>query len=83
MNGRVMVFEGHQAGREAVDVGAVMYCSATGWAFGPLFDSADDCREFMAWVDQDKGADVELRQLSTRELYELHSRWLIATRRAT
>jgi hypothetical protein len=83
MNGRVVIFVGHQDQREEVDAGAFMYCSATGWCFGPLFDSADDCREFMDWVDKDKGTNVELRQVPTKELYELHSRWLVETRRAT
>jgi hypothetical protein len=77
-----VIFVGHQDQRETVDVGAFMYCSNTGWAFGPLFDSADDCREFMAWMDRDKGGEVDPRTLQTKELHELHSRWLVETRRA-
>jgi hypothetical protein len=83
MNGRVMVFEGHQAERPDVDVGAHMYDSATRWAFGPLFDSADDCKEFMEWTDQQKGQETDLRRLTTLELYELHATWMVVTRRAT
>lgn len=83
MDGRVVVFVGHQDQRDNVDAGAFMYCSCTGWAFGPLFDSADDCREFLTWLDKDRGADVDPRKLPTKELYELHSRWLVETQRAT
>ena len=83
MNGRTVIFVGHQHERPTVDEGAFMYCSCTGWAFGPLFDSADDCKEFLAWLDQERHEDVDPRKLPTTELYQLHSRWLVETRRAT
>ncbi len=81
----VGIFEGSRHGydRDTVDAGAFMYCTVTGWAFGPLFDSADDCKEFMAWVDGQKGADTDPRTLTTKDLHDLHSRWLVETRRAT
>lgn len=77
------IFEGKRAGYDeaAVDAGAFLYCTETGWAFGPLFDSADDCKEFLAWIDRDKGEDVDARKLPTKELFDLHARWLVETRR--
>lgn len=83
MDGRVMVFEGHQSERPDVDKGAHMYDSASGWAFGPLFDSADDCKEFMAWIDQQNGAETDPRRLTNKQLDDLHSTWLLVTRRST
>lgn len=81
MNGRVVIHVGHQADRPEVDAGAFMYCSYTGWAFGPLFDSADDCREFLGWLDGDKGGECDPRTLGTTELHDAYTRWLVETRR--
>ena len=83
MDGRAMVFVGHQYTRDDVDSGAFMYCSSTGWAFGPLFDTPEDVIEFFAWLDADAGEEVDPRVLSTRELHARHSRWLAATSRVT
>ena len=32
--------------------GAVLVCSTTGWAFGPVFRSAEDAERFQAWCRQ-------------------------------
>lgn len=85
MNGRVVIFAGQRHGYEPGhgEVGAFMYDSCSGWAFGPLFDSADDCKEFLDWSGAAGGETRDLRQVPTKELYALHVRWLAETGRTT
>jgi len=80
VNGRVMIFTGHQADRPEADPGAHLYCSSTGWSFGPLFDSADDCKEFLGWLETEKPGE-DARAMGTKDLYSLHARWLVETGR--
>ena len=55
------------------DDGAVMYCSTTGWCFGPVFDTAEAAEDFVKMLD-DKGVDP--RKLTLCELDKEHIRWL-------
>ncbi len=32
---------------------AVLFCSTTGWAFGPLFESETEAEEFLEWYRDD------------------------------
>lgn len=29
--------------------GAFLYCSTSGWAFGPMFESSDEAEAFLTW----------------------------------
>jgi hypothetical protein len=78
----VGIFEGHRSGYDSPGPtdGAFLFCTVTEWAFGPLFDCADDCREFLTWLDgQRPGVDV--RTIAARELQQLHAMWLLFSRR--
>jgi hypothetical protein len=41
---------------------AVLYCSTSLWAFGPIFAGRDEAQEFLDWLESDP------RRLSDREL---------------
>jgi hypothetical protein len=44
--------------------GAVLYCSVSMWAFGPVFENEDQAQEFLNWL-----APVDARSInSDREL---------------
>ena len=49
---------------------ATLFCSSTGWAFGPVFESRDQASEFLAWLDVDprslEDRDLELRYTAYR-----------------
>ncbi len=45
---------------------AVLYCSTTEWAFGPVFRTVDDAREFLVFCP-------EPRLLSDNELVRRHA----------
>jgi hypothetical protein len=55
---------------------AVLYCSTTDWAFGPVFSDDDDhdaderAEAFCRWLVKDA------RTLSEEELQSAYSRWL-------
>lgn len=35
------------------EVGAVLYCSVTDWAFGPIFADRDEAQAFLDWLPSD------------------------------
>jgi hypothetical protein len=43
--------------------GAVLYCSVSMWAFGPVFEDEDEAQQFLNWLD------VDPRKLSEPELH--------------
>lgn len=50
--------------------GAVLYCSTSMWAFGPVFENGDAAQEFLDWLKEDP------RRLSQRELEMEYHDWL-------
>jgi hypothetical protein len=52
---------------------AVLYCSTTMWAFGPVFDDYDDAEAFLEWWKAKGGQD--LRLLTDAELEHEHFEW--------
>ena len=52
--------------------GAVLYCSTTEWAFGPLFRSSEHAEDFLAWL---KGEDP--RSFSNVELSAKFGDWMV------
>lgn len=57
-----------------------LFCSTTGFAFGPTFDDEDAAQEFLDWYD--KHEDRDPRLLSDGEMEALHTQWLTETGRA-
>lgn len=53
---------------------AVLYCSTSMWAFGPLFEDADEAQAFLDWL----GADPRL--LADGHLAEKYSEFLARER---
>jgi hypothetical protein len=52
---------------------AVLYCSTTMWAFGPVFEGYDDAEAFLEWW---KAKDVrDLRLLTDAELEHEFYKW--------
>lgn len=51
--------------------GAVLYCSVSMWAFGPVFEDGDKAQAFLDWLETDA------RRLSDSELASRHSEWMI------
>lgn len=46
------------------DDGAVLYCSVTMWAFGPVFSGSIEAQEFLDWLGREDPrvfTDTELR----------------------
>jgi len=39
---------------------AVLYDSVTEWAFGPLFEDADDAEAFLSWLQSFHGEDPRI-----------------------
>jgi hypothetical protein len=78
----VGIFEGHRAGYEQPGPtdGAFLFCTVTEWAFGPLFDSADDCKEFLEWMERQRPG-VDVRTIEAKDLQQLQAAWLVETRR--
>lgn len=63
------------AGLHDVDVpGAVLFDSVTGWAFGPVFDSAAEAEAFRDWLPDDA------RSYEDNQLEQLYEQWLRAGR---
>jgi rubrerythrin len=52
---------------------AVLYCSKTMWAFGPVFDDYDDAEAFLEWWKAKDARD--LRLLTDAELEHEHYEW--------
>jgi len=54
-----------------------LYCSTSGWAFGPVFEDADQAEAFLEWTKKHVGRD--LRLLSDEELETEYRKWLSST----
>lgn len=54
---------------------AVLYCSTTDWAFGPLFDSEDHAMDFLEWLEKTCG-DGDARKLTDKQLSANYVAWL-------
>ena len=52
------------------DSGAVLYCSTTNWAFGPIFEDYEKADAFIEHCDKDP------RKYSKEELKECHQQWI-------
>lgn len=52
---------------------AVMFDSVTGHAFGPLFESGDDARDFLRWVELEALDDP--RTLGMLRLHDALAAW--------
>jgi hypothetical protein len=48
---------------------AVLFCSTSQWAFGPVFDSEEDADEFIKWLPRDA------REYTADELEHLYGSW--------
>ena len=55
------------------DTKAVMFCNTSGWAFGPVFDSAEEALDFLRFCDKRDGQD--LRSLSNEFLANRIDLW--------
>lgn len=67
----VRIIEGNEAypgGRTM----AVLYCSTTMWAFGPVFDSVEQAEDFLKWLGSDP------RHFPDSVLEQKHSEWFEA-----
>ena len=51
--------------------GAVLYCSVSDWAFGPIFEDEDAAQEFLDWL-----GDTDPRVFSDQELRAKYHTWL-------
>lgn len=60
----VRIIEGFKDGTRH-DTCAVIYCSTTNWAFGPVFEDSDEAQAFLDSLEQDarKYSDSELEKL--------------------
>jgi len=47
---------------------ACLFCNTTDWAFGPLFDDAEQARRFLRWLPE----IPDPRRYNDKELEELH-----------
>ena len=58
--------------------GAVLVCSTTGWAFGPVFRSAEDAERFQAWSRPllPRYGVRDLRGLDDADLRRLDTEWI-------
>lgn len=58
---------------------ACLYCSTTGWAFGPVFNSRDEAEDFLAWLEAGELAgaldSADPRRYRDQELARLHGEW--------
>jgi hypothetical protein len=55
---------------------AVLYCSTTMWAFGPVFADYDEAEEFLTWSRENVAGD--LRLLTDAELEKVAADWRAA-----
>lgn len=62
------IIEGYE--RDEYDKGAeklaVLYCSTTGWAFGPVFNGREHAQRFLDWLSAQ--TDRDPRNLADHEL---------------
>lgn len=79
----IRIIEGTEAGTDKPC--AVLCCSVDGCAFGPVFDSADDAEDFLAFVAERPGAaaasdasphNADLRSMARNYLVMHHAAWL-------
>jgi len=49
----VRIFVGHEEGTDRGREQAILFCSTTDWAFGPLFDDAEEAQWFLEWLGTD------------------------------
>ena len=63
----VRILEGNGEGDSR---GAVLYCSVTDWAFGPLFEDGEQAQAFLDWLADDP------RIFSERELEAKYNEFL-------
>ncbi len=59
------IIEGFEGGCADTTV-AVLFCSTTGWAFGPLFEDLEDAQSFLDWLSAREDRDP--RNLPDHEL---------------
>lgn len=59
----VMILEGKRINEDDSE-GAILYCSSSGRAFGPVFVDAEEAQEFIEWLP------VDARMLGYEELAE-------------
>lgn len=52
--------------------GACLYDSVTMWAFGPIFEDADQAKAFLDWLPP----SVDARMFSDKELEQKHADFL-------
>ena len=66
----------HDTHSHSLNTSACLYCSTSGWAFGPVFDSDDEhdgaerASAFLRWL-----GGREPRLLTDSELLALHGEW--------
>lgn len=54
----------------------VLYCSTSGWAFGPVFDSVTDADSFLEFCDLVMHMDPRLIDATPGRLESVYGRWL-------
>ena len=59
------IIEGKEAGTDVPC--AVLFCSTSGIAFGPLFDDHDEAQDFLEWLA--KQTNVDARNLTDKRLH--------------
>jgi hypothetical protein len=64
----VRILQGDQASD-----GAILYCSVSMWAFGPVFEDHDKAQAFLDWL-----GSVDPRSLTEKELEDKYSVFLRA-----
>lgn len=70
----VEIIEGERVGDDSGRLQAVITCSVSGWALGPVFDSAEEAQSFIDYARRVYEQDV--RDLSDECLRGLHRAWL-------
>lgn len=68
----IRIFEGREAGAERE--GAVLFCSTTGIAFGPIFNDHDAAEDFLSWVRVHRPG-IELRDCTPGIILRLRDEW--------
>ena len=72
----VHIIEGHEPGSDRTM--AVLFCSTSGIAFGPVFDDADDASRFLEWLDEIQKVPRDPRSLGNTELMAYYEHYLKA-----
>ena len=67
----VRIIEGNRDGSTSQDV-AVLYCSTTGVAFGPLFEDYDEAERFLKYlVEKNYCGHTDARKFRSDELVDI------------